>query len=271
MKKRKYIQIFAIIILISLITFISAEKLGIEIKDSYAPGEDYHHLGKTILTEIYENLQEKLGEKFQAEVCIDTKPVFERLLAAFGGLGSKGPNDLLRTPQNNVQCFIGVLFTEKKLPELIYSPLVSPPCSSCGNCLKNCPTKAISYGKPFDARRCRSYLSIEHRGILNSQQRKWLGCWLYGCDYCTFSCPDNSQQNPGIELSLEWLLKSPASQVKRLIKGSAMEYAGVTRLRRNAVAILMENKSSEADSLLKWVEGNNSSPLIQEQIFTNGR
>ena len=90
--------------------------------------------------------------------------------------------------------------------------------------------------------------------------------WLFGCDWCTVVCPPKDKVDTRIPVDLEWLLKSSAGEIKRTIKNSAIEYAGVTKLRRNAVAILKESQHPKAPELLKWAAENINSPLIQEQI-----
>ena len=232
---------------------------------AYAKEQDYHRTGHEILLRLHEKLKEALGE-FHAVPCVDTRPVFERALAVFGGLGIRGPNDLLRTPDENVRVFIGSLFCDIHLPEVILNSAMPFPCKFCNNCVENCPTGALTPGKEFDSPKCISYLTIEKKGSLNHEERVMMEDWLFGCDWCTVVCPPKDKVDTRIPIDLEWLLKSPAGEIKRLIKGTAIEYAGVTKLRRNAVAILKEKKSPEALELLGWAGKNLKSPLVLEQI-----
>ena len=232
---------------------------------AYAKEQDYHRTGHEILTKLHEKLQSGLGE-FNAAPCVDTKPVFERVLAVFGGLGIRGPNDLLRTPDENVRVFIGSLFCDIELPEVIHDAQMPFPCTFCNNCVENCPTGALTPDQPFDSPKCISYLTIEKKGILNKEERVMMEDWLFGCDWCTVVCPPKDKIDSRIPIDLEWLLKSSAGELRRTMKGTACEYAGVTKLRRNAVAILKEQDTPEAKKLLNWAKENLKSPLVLEQI-----
>jgi len=89
---------------------------------------------------------------------------------------------------------------------------------------------------------------------------------LFGCDDCTLVCPPKVETDLRIPIDLEWLLKSPASEVRRTIKGNASAYAGVTQLRRNAVVVLKNMEAPRAQDLLQWVRENSGSELIRRQI-----
>ena len=244
---------------------VPAESSLLGYLSAYAKEQDYHRTGHEILLRLYSSLQEELGD-FSAAPCVDTKPVFERVLAVFGGLGIRGPNDLLRTPEENVRVFIGTLFCDIELPEVIHEVKMPFPCTYCNNCVENCPTGALSPNKPFDSPKCISYLTIEKKGILNKEERVMMEDWLFGCDWCTVVCPPKDKEETRIPVDLEWLLKASAGEIRRILKGTACEYAGVTKLRRNAVAILKEKNSPEANELLNWAEKNLKSPLVLEQI-----
>ena len=230
---------------------------------AYARGMDYHLRGQSMLAE----LQSMLGPGVQAEATVDTKPVYERIFASVGGLGVRGGNGLLRVPDpTGVRVYIGCLFVDVELPEVIQEPQLPFLCSDCRVCVEKCPTKALRFEQPMDARRCISYLSIEKKGVLSSQESKMIGDWLFGCDGCTSACPPFRRDDLRIPVDLEWLLKSSAGTVRRAINGSAVAYTGVTRLRRNAVAILSHSTSPRARELLMWVEKETGSKLIRDQL-----
>jgi len=230
---------------------------------AYAKEVDYHHTGQAMLAQ----LTELLGEGVQFEAAVDTKAVYERLFATVGGLGLVGGNDLLRVPdRTNVRVFIGCLFVDAELPEVIHEPKMPFACDDCLACIKRCPTDAIQFGKPIDARKCISYLTIEKRSILSREEGVMIGDWLFGCDDCTTVCPPRDTIDTRIPVDLEWLLKTPAGQLRKLIKGNAVSYAGVTQLRKNAVVILKKMNDSRATELLAWVRENTGSDLIREQI-----
>lgn len=237
----------------SLLGYISA----------YARETDYHSVGQAMLRSI----AERLGEGVRAEAAVDTRPVYERLFATVGGLGIRGGNDLLRVPdRTNVRVFIGCLFVDAELPEMIHEPKMPFGCESCLACVKKCPTGALTFGEPIDARKCISYLNIEKRGLLTQQEGGMIGDWLFGCDDCTTVCPPRDKVDTRIPIDLEWLLKTPAAQLRRLIKGSAVSYGGVSLLRRNAVIILKTMCTPEADELLEWTRRHTGSDLIRQQI-----
>ena len=230
---------------------------------AYAREMDYHTTGRAMLAELHQ----WLGSDIRAEGSVDTGAVYERLFASVGGLGGRGGNGLLRVPESaGVRVFIGCLFVEAELPEVIPDPQLPFSCSDCRACVRACPTGAIQFGEPMDARRCISYLTIEKKGVLNRQEREWIGDWLFGCDGCTMACPPRGTPDLRIPVDLEWLLKSPAEEIRRAIKGTAVSYAGVTQLRRNAVAILANKKSERAQELLAWVAQKTGSELIQNQL-----
>ncbi len=230
---------------------------------AYAREMDYHTRGQAMLAA----LKEQLGEGIEAEAAVDTKAVYERLLATVGGLGIVGGNDLLRVPdRTNVRVFIGCLFVDAELPEVIHKPKMPFGCADCRACIKNCPTGAIQFGEPIDARKCISYLTIEKRSLLSRKEGKMIGDWLFGCDDCSVVCPPKDKVDTRIPVDLEWLLKTPAGALRRLMRGNATAYAGVTQLRKNAVVILKQRDCAQAAALLRWVEKNTGSKLIQNQL-----
>ncbi|MEA2067712.1 MAG: QueG-associated DUF1730 domain-containing protein [Verrucomicrobiota bacterium] len=230
---------------------------------AYAKETDYHANGQAMLAE----LKDLLGEGIQAEAAVDTKAVYERLFATVGGLGVLGGNDLLRVPgRTNVRVFIGCLFIDADLPEVIREAKMPFACDDCLACIKKCPTEAIELGQPIDARKCISYLTIEKRSVLNREEREMIGDWLFGCDGCSVVCPPRDQVDTRIPVDLEWLLKTPSAEIRRLIKGNAVSYAGVTQLRKNAVAILKNMDTARADELLGWAVKKTGSELVRNQI-----
>ena len=230
---------------------------------AYAHEVDYHTTGHSIL----EQLVQLLGTDIQSEITVDTKGVDERLFATIGGLGIIGSNGLLRlSGTTGTRVFLGCLFVDIELPEIVHPPKIDFGCDSCHACLKKCPTGAIKLGYQIDARRCISYLTIEKNGILSPQEGESIGTWIFGCDNCTNSCPELNDVDMRIPVDLEWLLKTPAAEIRRTIKGNATAYAGVTKLRRNAVVILKNMHTARADDLLRWVNENSGSDLIKRQI-----
>ncbi len=230
---------------------------------AYAKEMDYHINGQAMLTA----LQALLGEDIRAEAAVDTKAVYERVFATVGGLGIVGGNDLLRVPgRTNVRVFIGCLFVDAELPEVISEPKMPFTCEDCLACIKNCPTDAIEFGQPIDARKCISYLTIEKRSVLSKKEGEMIGDWLFGCDWCSTVCPPRDKMDSRIPIDLEWLLKTPAGELRRLIKGNATSYAGVTQLRKNAAVLLKKNSSPRARELFEWVLHHTGSAVVKDQL-----
>lgn len=139
-------------------------------------------------------------------------------------------------------------------------------CDTCRACIKNCPTGAIEYGQPIDARICISYLTIEKRSLLSVEEGRMIGDWIFGCDDCSVVCPPRDKVDTRIPVDLEWLLKTPAAELRRLMAGNATSYAGVTQLRKNAVVVLKNMNTARARALLAGVRENTGSDLIRQQI-----
>lgn len=229
---------------------------------AYAREIDYHRTGQRMLSELLG----RLGEGVHGEATVDTKAVDERLFALAGGLGVMGANTLLRVPgRTNVRVFVGCLFVDVELPEVIVEPKMPFLCRDCQSCIKNCPTGAIRENLPMDARKCISYITIEKNDVLSQEDGALMGDWLFGCDDCTTVCPPRDKVDTRIPVDLEWLLKSSAGEVRRRIRESAVAYAGVTKLRRNAVVLLKKNSSPQARELLGWVGANTGSTLVKRQ------
>ena len=229
---------------------------------AYAREADYHLTGHQILAA----LQQKLGNPLQQAVAaVDTRPVYETLFATLGGLGVIGSNGLLRTPALGTRVFVACLFVDLLLPEVIHELPMPFACTSCRACLANCPTGAIAAERAIAAGRCISYLTIEKKTPLTPAEATTVGDWLFGCDCCTAVCPPVAADRR-IPVDLDWLLRSSAAEIRRTLKGNATAYAGVSRLRRNAVVVLNNQKTDRALELLSWVRQNSGSQLVCQQI-----
>jgi epoxyqueuosine reductase len=241
----------------------SAEDALLGYVSAYARERDYHTVGQELLA----RLEQHLGEAVRAEAAVDTRAVYERLFAGVGGLGVVGGNDLLRVPnRTNVRVFIGCLFVEALLPEVIREPKMPFACADCLACVRNCPTGAIEFGQPIDARRCISYLTIEKRSLLSREEGEMIGDWIFGCDDCSVVCPPRDKVDTRVPVDLEWLFRTPAAEVRRIIRDNAVSYAGVTRLRRNAAVVLKNMNTDRAKEFLADVREKTGSDLIRRQI-----
>ena len=163
----------------------------------YARGDDYHDLVKGKLKRIAQWLVAKTASELK--VFVDTAPVMEKPLAEAAGLGWAGKHTNIVSRTHGSWLFLGVLFTNLELPEDAAEP---DHCGSCRACLDSCPTNAFPAPYRLDARRCISYLTIEHKGPIARELRPLIGNRIYGCDDCLAVCPWNKFAQEGREAKL---------------------------------------------------------------------
>ena len=153
----------------------------------YARGRDYHKVVRTRLQKLQDRMAAQLGP-FGHRVFSDSAPVLEGELAARSGLGWRGKHTLVLTREAGSMFFLGELFVDLALPP---TPAEQAHCGSCTACIDACPTGAIVAPGRVDARRCISYLTIEHDGAIDPALRPLMGNHVYGCDDCQTVCPWN--------------------------------------------------------------------------------
>ncbi|MGH7700923.1 MAG: tRNA epoxyqueuosine(34) reductase QueG [Gemmatimonadales bacterium] len=154
----------------------------------YAWGSDYHDVVGRRLDRLAEAIRD-VAPGVQTRRFVDAGPVPERELAQRAGLGWVGKNMMLIHPEIGSFTFIGVVLTDADLaPD---PPFGADRCGTCRRCLDACPTDAFVAPHELDARRCISYLTIEHRGEFTPAQREMAGDWVFGCDVCQDVCPWN--------------------------------------------------------------------------------
>lgn len=207
----------------------------------YAVGTDYH----TALRRRLEGLAADLraADLPAGEVAyVDDRPLAERALAAEAGLGWIGKNtNLLTHHRAGSWVFLGAILSSADLP--VDEP-VRTTCGSCTRCLTGCPTGALIGPRTMDARRCISYLTIEHPGVLDGWEASAIGDWVFGCDICQEVCPVNADADDDGPLLvplrplIEWLLPMGGREFGRRLAATALTRAGRHRLLRNAVAAL---------------------------------
>jgi epoxyqueuosine reductase len=226
---------------------------------------DYHKVLKKRMEALAARLRGQFGG-FEARSYVDTGPVVERALATAAGLGWTGKNTCLIHPQRGSFGFLAVLLTSLEAqPE--QKPLaIADRCGSCRRCLDACPTGALIAPYRMDARRCISYLTIEHKGPIGEEWMDGMGRQVFGCDICQDVCPWNRKApvstDPELEArgelinpALEALARLDEAEFERQFNGSPVRRAGFAGLRRN-VAIAMGNSGQGrfAPWLEEWAE-----------------
>jgi epoxyqueuosine reductase len=234
----------------------------------YARGDDYHDLIKPRLKTLGRWLIDNAGGDIK--VFVDTAAVMEKPLAVAAGLGWQGKHTNLVSRQLGSWLFLGAIFTTLDLPA---DAPESDHCGNCRACLDVCPTAAFPAPYRLDARRCISYLTIEHKGQIPRELRPLMGNRIYGCDDCLAVCPWNKFAQTGREakLAVREVLRAPKladlarlddSAFRALFKKSAVKRIGRARFVRN-VLIAIGNSgdaalAGEAERLL-----DDASPLIR--------
>jgi epoxyqueuosine reductase len=213
----------------------------------YAWSSDYHDVLGARLETLATAIRE-IAPGAMTRCYVDAGPVPERELAQRAGLGWIGKNMMLIHPEIGSFTFIGVVLTDADLaPDL---PFEADRCGTCRRCLDACPTDAFLEPHVLDSTRCISYLTIEHRGAFNEQQRGDVGEWVFGCDVCQDVCPWNVSFAQGTTDS--GLAPRPDVQAPDLAALLAMSEDGFARrygdtpfarpglagMRRNAAAVL---------------------------------
>ncbi len=208
---------------------------------AYARNRDYHDVIKGRLKELASFLVSRGGG--DVKVFVDTAPVMEKPLAAAAGLGWQGKHTNLVSRELGSWFFLGSIFTTLDLPA---SESERDHCGSCRACLDNCPTNAFPQPYQLDARRCISYLTIEHAGPIPKEFRNAMGNRIYGCDDCLAACPWNkfAQSAREAKLIARDDLKSPKlSDLAKLddqtfrkhFSGSPIKRIGRNRFLRNVL------------------------------------
>ncbi len=224
----------------------------------YARNRDYHDLVKGRLKQMAGRLVAKAGGN--VKVFVDTAPVMEKPLAHQAGLGWQGKHTNLVNRDNGSWLFLGAIFTTLELP---YDEKEVDHCGSCQACLDVCPTKAFPEPYKLDARRCISYLTIEHKGIIDKELRPLMGNRIYGCDDCLAVCPWNKFAKEAQEVNLmarndlrspdlTFLLTLDDKTFREFFSGSPIKRIGRNKFVSN-VLIAIGNSGDE--KFIPMVEG----------------
>jgi len=165
----------------------------------YALGRDYHKLMRKRLQSLAQKIEAEIGA-FGYRAFVDSAPVLEKALAEKSGLGWIGKHSNLMDRRGS-WFFLGEIYTDLPLP--VDTPDKIEHCGTCTACMQACPTNAIVAPYRVDARRCISYLTIEHRGTIPEELRSMMGNRIYGCDDCQLVCPWNRFSPSSAEADFE--------------------------------------------------------------------
>lgn len=213
----------------------------------YALGRDYHKLIRKRLQRFATQLTDLLGE-FGYRVFTDSAPVLEKALAVKAGLGWQGKHSNILNREHGSWFFLGEIYTDLPLPT---DQQTSQHCGECTVCIDKCPTKAIVSPYIVDARRCISYLTIEHHSAIPLEFRKAMGNRIYGCDDCQLYCPwnrfekltdetDFNCRNGLSDIELLECFKWTRAQFLKRFEGSPIRRIGFEKWQSN-IAIALGN------------------------------
>jgi epoxyqueuosine reductase len=219
----------------------------------YARGRDYHKVLRSRLQKLSERIAERVGPVGH-RVFTDSAPVLEAELAVRSGQGWRGKHTLVLSREAGSTFFLGEIYIDLDLPP---SASVTEHCGSCSACIDVCPTRAITAPYRLDARRCISYLTIEHAGPIPEDLRPFMGNRIYGCDDCQLICPWNKfAQRSGLPdfderegltgQQLIQLFGWTEEEFLRMTEGSPIRRIGHERWLRN-IAVAIGNALRVAD------------------------
>ncbi len=240
----------------------------------YALGRDYHKLMRQRLQALADRLAEEVGP-FGHRVFVDSAPVLERALARNAGLGWIGKHTCLIDKDGGSWFFLGEIYVDLPLP--IDAP-ASEHCGTCTRCIDVCPTQAITAPYRLDARRCISYLTIEHEGSIDEALRPLIGNRIFGCDDCQLVCPWNKfakktdepdfrARNDLDNATLTQLFAWTQDEFLQRTEGSAIRRSGYGRWLRN-IAIALGNAPGSME-VINALESRRHSDnaVVQEHVL----
>lgn len=256
-------------------TLAQPEHAGVSL---YARGRDYHKVLRARLQSLAQKLADEIGP-FGFRVFTDSAPVLEVELASRSGLGWRGKHTLLLSREAGSFFFLGEIYIDFPLP---LTPPESAHCGRCTACMDVCPTQAIVGEKQVDARRCISYLTIEHDGPIPEELRPLLGNRIYGCDDCQLVCPWNKFAQRAVlpDFDTRGHFQAPTlmhlwawdeSTFLRLTEGSAIRRIGHERWQRN-LAVAMGNALATKDvQALTPDQRDQMVAALQNRLLTEGQ
>ena len=238
----------------------------------YARGRDYHKVLRSRLQRLCERIEGEAGA-FGYRVFTDSAPVMEVELAVRAGIGWRGKHTLALS-RTGSWFFLGEIYTDLPLP---VDAAIAEHCGTCQRCIDACPTGAITGPYQLDARRCISYLTIEHKSAIPEELRPLIGNRVYGCDDCQLVCPWNGFAQPTAEADFEprnglerstlvELFGWTEGEFDERLRGSPIRRIGYERWLRN-IAVGLGNAPSSADVINALrARKNHPSALVREHV-----
>ena len=262
--------------------YLSADTQPVEVlQDSrrayvsrYALGRDYHKVLRRRLARLAQRINAALpAHRFRAFT--DSAPVLEKALAEKSGLGWMGKHTLLLNRDAGSWFFLGEIYTNAPFP--VDTTTASDACGKCAACMTVCPTQAIVAPRTLDARRCISYLTIEHRGSIPLDLRPLIGNRIFGCDDCQLFCPWNRDAPTTAEadfqprhslqdIDLETLFALDEAAFLRLTEGSAIRRISYEMWQRNLAVALGNGPPRPSTIALLTARASNATPLVADHI-----
>ncbi|HQR75952.1 MAG TPA: tRNA epoxyqueuosine(34) reductase QueG [Burkholderiaceae bacterium] len=249
------------------------EEAGAAVVSLYARGRDYHKVLRSRLQSLADRIEQATGT-FGYRVATDSAPVFEVELARKSGIGWRGKHTLLLSQEAGSMFFLGEILTDLALPA---DQPMADRCGTCARCIEICPTRAITAPYQLDARRCISYLTIEHAGSIPVELRPLLGNRIYGCDDCQLVCPWNKYAQRSVlpdfdvrhgfdAARLVELFAWSASEFETRTAGSAIRRIGYERWLRNLAVALGNAPTSSAVVAALRARRDEASALVREHV-----
>lgn len=238
---------------------------------SIAWGYDYHTVVRSILQALSNILIQRAPEE-RHRLCVDSAPLSEREWAERAGIGWRGRQGQIISADAGACLVLGELLTTVELLPGKTSP---PRCGRCRRCLDICPTQALLPDGTLDARRCISYLTIEHPGPIPHELRPMMGHALFGCDRCTAICPWNrfgvSSIHPDLRPTIPLpdaleCLKMTEEDFAVRFRNTSIYRSGLNRLRRNASVVLGNSRNRSYLKILENLATHEPDPVIREHI-----
>ncbi|OGQ90806.1 MAG: tRNA epoxyqueuosine(34) reductase QueG [Deltaproteobacteria bacterium RIFOXYA12_FULL_58_15] len=239
---------------------------------AYARGADYHQVLRERLNRLSASLTKIIGHPVHSRACVDSAPLLEREAAMRAGIAFVGKSTMAIVPDLGSHILLGELVTDVLLPT---TPSARARCGRCTACLDACPTRAFPEAFVLDARRCVSYLTIEHKGPIPRDLRAAIGTRIFGCDICQQACPYNggSRSQPGepafaprrelTNTTLADILHMGSKPYRRLVARSPLARVSRNQMARNAAIALGNGGDPKSVPALANAAVGHKSPLVR--------